>query len=118
MFNNTLTLTVNAVDKVLRRINQDNFGSLYRFTSADGSEIIEMKIRHGVDQTLDGPVNRHNVYIERTILATPTSAKKYWSVTSTFRDLTGSGPEALLHLIAGVSTLVASLDQDIVLGDN
>lgn len=118
MFANTLTLTINAVDKVLKRLNQDNYGSHYRFTSGDGQEIIELRIRHTVDTTADGPIDRHNMYIERTILATPTTAKQYWSDTRTLRALRGSSVDSLLHLSVGVSTLQASVDQDLVLGEN
>lgn len=118
MFANTLTLTINAVDKVLKRRNQDNFGSAYRYLSGDGQEIIEMKIRHTTDSTPDGPVERHNIFVERTILATPTSAKQYWSDTRTVRVLLGSSPDSALQLSVGVSTLQAALDQDWVLGEN
>lgn len=114
----SLTLTINAVDKVLKRQNQDNFGSFYRFYADDGSELIEMQVRHSTDKTPDGPVARHNIYIERTIYPTPTSAKKYWSVTFTLRELTASGPGALLQLSAGASALIGSLDDGLVLGEN
>lgn len=118
MFAATLTLTVNAVAKVLNRINQDNFGSHYKFVSSDGQEVIELKVRHTVDSTPSGPVNRHNVYIERTIAPTPTVAKKYWSVTYTLRDLQFSGPADLDYLSAAALTLLGTLDTGLTIGEN
>lgn len=114
----TLTLTINAVAKVLNRINQDNFGSVYRFTSTDGQEIINLQVRHTVDSTADGSVNRHNVFIERTIAPTPTTAKKYWSITYTMRDLQFSGPGDLDYLSAAALTLLGTMDTDLSTGGN
>jgi hypothetical protein len=120
MFAATLTLTINAIAKVLTRVNQDNFGSQYRFIATDGSEIIDMKIRHSVDSNSNGqpPINRHNVYIERTIAATPTTAEKYWSVTYTLRDRQFSGPGDLDHMSVGALTLLGTLDTGLTIGEN
>jgi hypothetical protein len=120
MFANTLTLTINAVAKVLNRINQDNYGSSYRFTSADGQEIISLVVRHSVDTAKgnEGPIARHNVFIERTIAATPTTAKKYWSVTYTLRDLQFSGPAELDLMSVGALTLLGTLDTGLTVGEN
>jgi len=116
MFANTLTLTINAVAKTLNRINQDNYGSEYLFK--DSVEKITMKIRHSTE-TQDGfPVNRHNVFVEHRVYATPTALEKYFSTTITLRDREGSGPDALLKTWQGVSTLVLSLDDTLVTGDN
>lgn len=116
MFANTLTLTINAVAKVLLRTNQDNFGSFYKF--ADGVEKITMQIRHD-SQTVGGlPVNRHNLYVERTVFATPTTTEKYWSMTITLRDRDGSDPAVLLQNWQGLAVLFATLDDTFVTGDN
>lgn len=116
MFNATLTLTINSVDKVLNRINQDNKGSEYLFVS--DVEKITMQIRHSVDKTSSGPVNRHNVYIERTIFATPVANRLLSSVTFTLRDSDGVGPTSLTHLSTGALALFGSLDQDLAAGVN
>lgn len=120
MFAATLTLTINAVAKVMTRINQDNFGSHYRFLAADGSEVIDMKVRHSQDapDASGKPVNRHNVYIERTLAATPTVAEKYWSLTYTLRDRQFSGPGDLDHLSVAALTLLATLDTGLTVGEN
>lgn len=116
MFATTLTLTINSVAKVLNRVNQDNFGSTYRLVSAD--EKIEMKIRHSVDSLPTGPVNRHNVYIEWVVYATPSTTEKYYSATFTLREREASSPATLDHLSAAVLTLMGTLDSGLTVGEN
>lgn len=116
MFANTLTLTINAVDKVLLRNNQDNYGSEYGFIS--GTETIRMLIRHDAENPASGKLLRHNVFIERTVLPTLTEVQKYYSVTFTLRHSLGSDPDLLLKLFQGASTLVATLDDGLVIGEN
>lgn len=116
MFANTLTLTIDGVAKTLLRNNQDNFGSFYEFR--DGTEHITMQIRHSTDKLVTGDVLRHNVYIERTIFATPTVDEKYFSTTVTLRGRRTSAPDDLLKLWVGVSTLIATLDDGLVIGEN
>lgn len=116
MFANTLTLTVNAVAKVMNRINQDSYGSEYEFAS--DTETVNMKIRHSKDSSKDGTIRRHNVFIEYTQHPTPTTAKKYWSSTYTLRELIGSGPAYLDFVSQGTLTLVATLDTGLTVGEN
>jgi hypothetical protein len=119
MFANTLTLTINAVAKVMTRTNQDNFGSQYSFAAADGSEIIKMQIRHSVDKQKDGTsINRHNVFIERTLAPTLTVPSKYWSATYTLRDKDFSGPGDLDYLSQAVLVLMGTLDTGLTTGEN
>lgn len=72
-FGATITVTVNAVAKVLNRINQDNYGSEYFLRSA--TEEYRMKIRHQKESPqADGSVfDRHNVELTHRVLATPTT---------------------------------------------
>lgn len=116
MFANTLTLTIDSVARTLLRVNQDNFGSVYSYK--DSTERLTMKIRHDVENQKGQLVNRHNVFVERTVYATPTTSEKYWSTTVTLRDREGSGPQDLLELWQGANTLVLSLDDTLVTGDN
>lgn len=116
MFSNTLTLTINAVAKVLTRVNQDSYGSEYTLVS--DTELIRMQIRHTTDKQATGDVLRHNVYIERTIFATPSTTEKYFSVTGTLRSRLGSAPTDLLNMWVGFSTLMATLDDGLVVGEN
>lgn len=116
MFANTLTLTIDGAAKTLLRNNQDNFGSFYEFR--DGTEHITMQIRHSTDKLVKGDVLRHNVFVERTIFETPSEVEKYFSATVTLRSRWTSAPADLLDLWTGVSTLVASLDDGLVIGEN
>lgn len=85
MFPATITLTVNAVAKVLNRVNQDNYGSEYQLNAA--TESFNLKIRHSIDsRDGDGLVmKRHNVFVEHVVYPTPTTAMKKETVTVTLR---------------------------------
>lgn len=116
MFANTLTLTISAVARTLIRVNQDNFGSVYKYS--DAVESIVMNIRHSTDVLKTGNVNRHNCTVEHVIFATPTVPEKYYSTTITLRERVGSGPASLLADWIGVNTLFLTLDDTFVAGDN
>jgi hypothetical protein len=117
MFANTLTLTINAVAKTLVRVNQDSYGSEYKFS--DDVEKITLQIRHSTDKGKGGlPVARHNVFLERTVFATPTATAKYWSCTTTLREQEGSGPTVLLQTWVGFNTILLALDDGLVVGEN
>lgn len=123
MFTNTLTLTINAVARTLVRVNQDNYGSEYSYK--DAVESITMKIRHSVDQIKDSSkisgfarVNRHNVTLERIVYATPTVTEKQYTCTVTIREAEGSDPAELLKTWEGFNTLVLTLDNGMVVGEN
>jgi hypothetical protein len=95
-FGATITVTVNAVAKVLNRINQDNYGSEYYLRSS--TDEYRMKIRHSKENPLaDGrQFDRHNVELTHTIFATPTTLEIKRIASSTFRvlgtdDLTQAG---------------------------
>lgn len=55
-----ITITVNSVAKILPRINQDNYGSVYRLKEATAE--YQLTIRHSYEGSV-GPkqVERHNV---------------------------------------------------------
>lgn len=116
MFANTLTLTIDTIPYSLLRRNQDNNGSLYEYK--DDVRRITMKIRHSTDGSGSALANRHNVFVEHLVYPTPTNLERYWSTTITLRDREGSGPSGLLKLWQGVSTLVLTLDDTLVAGDN
>lgn len=118
MFAATLTLTIDGVAKTLNRQNQDNFGSVYGFKSADGLEIITMQIRHSTDRVNGAKVNRHNVYLERTFAPGVDGIPKFYSVTFTLREREFSSPADLEKLSVGMLTLLGTLDTGLVVGDN
>jgi hypothetical protein len=95
-FGATITVTVNAVAKVLNRINQDNYGSEYYLRLL--TDEYRMKIRHSKESPQsDGRVfDRHNVELTHTIFAVGATAEVKRIVSSTFRilstdDLTQAG---------------------------
>lgn len=121
MFANTITLTINAVAKVLRRINQDNYGSEYSFASA--TESIVMKIRHSVDSvdSKTGMVmKRHNVFVEHTVFPTVTDLQKKFTYTATLRHGDMNDPAAVADLGLAVNVWLASgtIIDDLAVGDN
>ncbi|UJQ85849.1 MAG: putative coat protein [Shiltuvirus faecivicinum] len=73
MIGDTVALTVNAVGKTLSKINQDSYGAEYYLRETDRE--YRMKIRHSKQApTATGkPVDRHNVELTCTILATSTT---------------------------------------------
>jgi hypothetical protein len=116
MFANTLTLTIDTVARTLIRTNQDNYGSVYQFE--DGTEAIIMKIRHDTDNA-GGKLNkRHNVLMERRIYGTPTSDERFVTVSMTMRKRDGTSPDVLLKSWQGLNTLLLTLDDGLVVGEN
>lgn len=77
---NTLVVTVNAVAKTLKRINQDQYTTQYYLHEA--LQEFTVNIRHSKESPQkDGTVfDRHNVELIQTVFATPT-APSYTRVT-------------------------------------
>lgn len=116
MFTNTLTVTISGTAYIMTRINQDNFGSVYRFR--DGVRKLEMKIRHSTDSVQGKSFNRHNVVLEHTVFATPTALEEQMTMTVTLRERDGVDPAKLLASWVGFNTLLLSIDDTLVTGDN
>ncbi len=116
MFSNTLTITINAIAYTLVRQNQDNFGSVYRFR--DGVRKLEMKIRHSTDSVSGVLFNRHNVVLEHTVYGTPTAFEQKFTCTATLRERDGADPADLLKTWQGFNTLLLTLDDTLVIGEN
>lgn len=116
MFSNTLTITIDAIAYTLIRQNQDNFGSVYRFR--DGTRKLEMKIRHSTDVVSGVSFNRHNVVVEHTIFGTPTVNEQKFTATVTLRERDGADPSVLLKTWQGFNTLLLTLDDTLVVGEN
>jgi len=107
MFANTITLSFGSANLALERINQDSYGSEYRYVS--DTQEVTMKIRHSAEGAKGVlPIARHNVFIERTVYATPTAHEKYASMTFTIRDRKGTGPTLAAELAAGAVAFVGS----------
>ena len=68
MFTDTLTITINAVAKVLNRINQDGYSSEYFLREADGEFRLRLRNSSYVDKARGGKkVNRHNVELVHSL---------------------------------------------------
>lgn len=67
MFGDSITITVNAVAKALKKINQDSYSSEYLLRETDGEW--RLKIRHSAEgKLLRGEnMDRHNVEFTRTV---------------------------------------------------
>jgi len=119
MLANTLTLTVAGATGspfTLTRVNQDNYGSEYRYL--DTIQSITLKIRQSTESVGGVPFYRHNATIENVIFATPTVLEKVTTSTITLRDGKGYGPTAALAFWVGFNTLFLTLDDNIIVGDN
>jgi hypothetical protein len=115
MLANTITVTIDSVDKVLLRIREDKDGSLYRLK--DSTEQIEMRVRHSTT-TRDGlVVNRHNVNWEHSVYATDTTPAYFWSTSITVSDLDGSDPDYLGLTMTGLQSALGSLWDTIAIGE-
>lgn len=117
MFANTLTLTVNAVAKVLTRVNQDNFGSTYLLRSA--TDLWTLKFRNSQEKLKSGVVfDRHNMYVEYVVFATPTATQKTYSMSSTLRLTSDSDPVQLGYISAAFNTLLNAQASGLIGGES
>jgi len=73
MLANTLTLTINAIAKVLVRINQDNYSSEYFLK--DTLDSWRLKIRHTKSSKGGVSLDRHNVELVHVVYATTTTVE-------------------------------------------
>lgn len=85
MFADTITITINAVAKVLNRVNQDGYASEYYLREADGQFRLKLRNSTYADKTRGSmKVDRHNVELVHTIFpvapATVPTVRKFYSV--------------------------------------
>jgi hypothetical protein len=113
--NLSISLTINGAAKILKRINQDNFGAQYYLH--EQTEEYTVNIRHSKESLMaDGrQFDRHNVELIHTIFATETSPAVTRSVYTVFRnvrsdDYVAAGyDDAALLAFAGEATNIADL---------
>lgn len=108
MFPATITLTVNAVAKVLNRLNQDNYGSEYSLV--DTLDTWNLKIRHSTD-TLDGDglvMKRHNVFVEHIVYPTVTNLMRKDTYTVTLRSDSNQSPASMVDIGKAVNVWLAA----------
>lgn len=121
MLANTITITIaTGQDRVLQRVNQDNYGSEY--TYSDAAEAIVLKVRHSTDSVdSDGLVmKRHNVFFERIVFPTATTLLKKESYTATMRHDRYDAPAVVAGIAKGVNAWLATgtVLPDIASGQN
>lgn len=77
---------------IIRRVNQDNYSSEYRYRDATRS--LTVSIRHSEEKApkpksgsvvVAQKMLRHNVYMEYTLFPTPTTLEQKHTVSSTLR---------------------------------
>ncbi|DAD52820.1 coat protein [ssRNA phage SRR7976357_12] len=99
----TITLTVNAVAKVLNRVNQDSYGSEYSLI--DTLDSWNLKIRHTEDSP-DGDglvMRRHNVFVEHVVYPTPTALMQKDTVSLVMRQDKNHGPTDMINICKAVN---------------
>lgn len=96
MLGDTITITHNAVSKVLSKINQDNYSSEYLLRSA--TDEFRIKVRHSVESPQPGkvPFDRHNIELSVTTYATPTTSEVTNITSVTMRTRKGTDPAVAL----------------------
>lgn len=84
MFADTLTITINAVAKVLNRINQDGYSSEYYLKSSTDDFRLRLRNSSYNDKTRGIKVDRHNIELVHTVFpvapATLSTIRKYYSI--------------------------------------
>lgn len=109
MFPATITITIDSVDTILNRVNQDNFGSEYLLI--DSAKKCSLKIRHsleGVNSALQTKMARHNVFFEHITFPTLTTPEVVRSYTMTLRAPELSDPQIITKIGAGVQAWLAT----------
>nr|UJQ85733.1 MAG: putative coat protein [Leviviridae sp.] len=98
MLGDTITVTHNAVSRVLSKINQDNYSARYRLQTATDEFLID--VRHSTESLPKGsalqPIERHNIEFRVTTFATATVPELVQIYSATVRTRRGSDPAAAL----------------------
>lgn len=86
MLGDTISITINAVAKVLKKINQDQYSSEYLLRETTGE--FRMKVRHSKDKGLvrGEAMDRHNVELSRTVFGTAPDDGYSVVVSTTLRN--------------------------------
>lgn len=106
MFSDTLTLTINAVDKTLNRINQDGYSSEYLLREDTGEFRLRIRNTKYTDKTRSISVDRHNVEFVHMVYgevgSTPIVRKQY----IVFENDAGDGLGTVADTVVALSSFV------------
>lgn len=84
MFTDTLTITINAIGKVLTRVNQDGYSSEYLLRETTGEYRLKLRNTSYNDKVRGVQVDRHNIEFTYTIYpvapATLSTVRKFYSI--------------------------------------
>lgn len=121
MFPSTITITIaTGEDRILNRVNQDNYGSEYTLPGA--TDQCTLKIRHSQDSPdADGLVmKRHNVFFERIVYPTETTALQKQTYTATLRQSDRAAPNIVSDVAKGINAWLGTATnmQDLASGIN
>lgn len=108
MFADTLTITINAVAKVLNRINQDGYSSEYFLREATGEFRLRLRNTSYVDKSrASTKVDRHNIELVQTIYAAaPTDPNKIRKWYTVFENDQGDAVVDSAKFVAGAGAFV------------
>lgn len=100
----TLTVKVNAVDKILKRVNQDNYATRYYLRESTGS--ITANIRHTRETRSGIQYEVHNVELVQEIFATETTKSVIRTVWYTIRNTKDDDFTAVGNLAIALPDLI------------
>lgn len=115
MFADTITIPYSSGNIVVTKINQDNYGSTYRFS--DATHEVRLVIRHSKTAAKNGipASDRHNAELSETVFATPTTPaiyRKTYIVCENFSSDVSAGCTIPMNAMA--NWLIASSNAAIV----
>lgn len=96
MLDNTITLAYNAVNYSLRRVNQDNFGAVYRGT-VDGEETT-LTVKH-TNVPRGKPGTSHMIRLDREVTDAEGALIRTVSVWTVLKTFDGPEDKAALLLL-------------------
>lgn len=115
MLGDTISFTVNAVAKALKKINQDGYSSEYLLREASGE--YRAKVRHQQEKNLlnGQAMDRHQVelsYLEYATEALP--AGRLTTVYTVIRSPVGRDSTAVGYLVDALGVFVNANDQAVI----
>lgn len=99
----TLTIKVNGVDKVLKRINQDNYATRYHLHEA--TQEFTANVRHNREKRNGIQYDVHNVELIQEVFATITTPSYVRTVWTTIRNTKNDDWAAIGYMAVALADL-------------